>query len=157
MLTINNTLTLSCPEGFRELSAEQRAQYRSVDGPPDCCLKDPDRQMMISAGCQKLPLLARITLKDREIVGNLEKTVSKAMAENGYRLSGFAERDVGGKEGICFRYIYTAENIPMAGEACFVRADSVMYNLYVYYRQAREAESLSVWEAFLNTVGWAGT
>ena len=154
MFTINNTVTLPCPEGFQEVSAEQRSQYRSVVGPLEVCLRDPERQMIISAGYQKLPLLARMTLKDREIVSSLEKTVSKAMAGNSYRLSGFAERNVGGKEGNCFRYTYTAESIPMAGEACFVRDGILMYSLYVYYRQAREAESLSVWELFLNTVRW---
>ena len=157
MFTINNTMTLPCPEGFQELNAEQRAQYRSLDGPPEYCLKDPDRQMVISAWFQKLPLIARMTLKDGEIVGNLEKTLSKAMAPNGYSLSEFAQRNVGGREGTCFRYTYTAEGIPMAGEACFVRDGSMLYNLYVYYRQAREEESLSVWESFLNTVRWTST
>ena len=154
MSTTNGKMTISCPEGFQELDAAERAKFRSIDGPPEVCFRDSDRQMIVCASHRKLPLLARAVLNDREIVSSMEKNVSNAMAANDYKLIGFSERDVGGKTGNCFRCNYVAEGISMASEACFVRDGSMVYNLYVYYRLSRESESLYVWESILNSIIW---
>ena len=132
----------------------ERKKMHFNNGEPELCMRDSDRHMIVIACGQQLPLLARVVLRERELVSNYEKALANKMRGFGYKLEGFSERQVGGKTAICFRYTYLAEGIPMEGESCFIRDGKLMYNLYVYYREQLREDSVATWESILDTVSW---
>lgn len=93
-------------------------------------------------------------LKDKEVVSSLEKSCAQAMKNSDYSLVEFMSRQIGGKTAYGFRYIYTAEGVPMEGECFTIRDGKLLYNLYVYYRKQLRDTSAGTWESIMNSIKW---
>ena len=153
-MTINGKMSISLPEAFLPMDQSSRDNLHFYGSEPDLCLHDKDRHMIVIVNHQKLPLISRIMLKDKEMIGSLEKTCAQTMVDFDYRLQEFLSRQIGGKTAHGFRYTYTADGIPMEGESCFIRDGKLMYNLYVYYRKQLREESSATWKTILESVKW---
>ena len=154
-MTIKGKMNISLPESFSPLDRSSRESMHFYGREPEMCMSDKDRYMLVIAGYQQLPLISRIMLKEGEVVRSMEKSCSLAMKDFNYKLQEFMSRQIGGKTASCFRYTYSAEEVPMEGESCFIRDGKLIYSLYVYYRKQLREESLTAWESILDSIKWA--
>ena len=155
-LTLNEMMTLTYPEGFRELSESERKQMRTAGQGADAVLSDSERHLTVSLGSKKIPAFSGLILSDKDLINKMEKDISRPMQAYGYRPGGTAERSVGGKSARYFRYSYTAESIPMSAECCLVKDGRMLWFFHFYWRTELEKDSLPVWEQILSSVRWEG-
>ena len=153
-MTINGKMNITLPDSFSPPDQETLGKMHFYGREPELCMLDKERHMVITAGCQQLPLLSRLMLKDKEIASSMEKSSAQAMKNFDYSLIEFTDRQIGGKTASCFRYCYVAESIEMEGESCFIKDGKDLYSLYVYYRRQLREISIPVWESVLDTVSW---
>ena len=153
-MMINGKMSISVPASFSPPDQATRENMHFYGSEPELCLQEKEHHMFFVASHQQLPLISRIMLKDREIVGRMEQSCAQAMKNYDYRLIDFLTRQIGGKTAFCFRYAYSAEDVPMEGESCFIRDGKDMYNLYVYYREQLREESTDIWESILDSIKW---
>ncbi len=152
--TLNNELVLACPEGFRELTAEELGRYRYYKELPSWCVRDEDRHIMLSVSwVRSFGPFAAIT-RSEDVAKNMEKKIRKLMAQSDYRLDAFIRRDLGGKNADGFRYEYSAQDTEMTGETFSVRNGRMFYYIYYYARTELQEESGRILDEIFRTAEW---
>lgn len=154
-ITLNKQLTLTFPDGFRKLDANEVKALSSAGSENAEALKNEEAHLMVSMGFKKAGGLAGLLLKEADMVKAAEKGIAKASAPFGYKLAGFGERTVGGKEAKSFRYTYTAQGVAMTGEGVVVKAGGFYYYLYLYAREALQDAGFAAWQEILDSARWA--
>ena len=64
-MLLNQELNLTVPEGFRELTGEERSKLNFIEDGEGCCLQDAGRHIMISV-CRAHPEYRRCRQKNGE-------------------------------------------------------------------------------------------
>ena len=154
IMVINGKMSISFPESFLPLDQATREKMHFYVSEPEVCLQDKERHMIVIMNHQQLPLISRMMLKDKEVVSSLEKSCAQAMKNFDYSLVKFMSQQIDGKMAYGFRYIYTAEAVPMEGECFTIRDGKLLYNLYVYYRKLLRDDSVSKWESIMDSIKW---
>lgn len=153
-MELNGELEITCPEGFREMDASERAGLQFLEDRPGVCLNDAQRHMIVTVGWKKPNLLLRLLLNGKDIAKGMEANIWKAMRPYGYRLEGYTLRRPGDREAHGVRFTYTAQGVDMYSESCVVKYHDTLYYFNLYTRTERKAENLGVWEQLLNSAVW---
>jgi hypothetical protein len=151
-LRIDSELLLTVPDGFHELTEDERSKMNMPWAGQWVGISDPERHIVVTAGSKKAGLPARLLLSTRDLAGNMEKQIRGAMASFGYRAEGPASYLIAGEKACGFRYAYEAQGIAMCAESCVFRRRGKIYFLHLYAREELSAESFAVWEEILSSV-----
>ena len=152
-VVLNGEVTLTYPEGFRELTREEIQQMEGVKGDPGMCIRDEERHIIVTAGWKK-SALAALMLKEGDVTARIQGQMESAMEEFGYELQGFLEREVGGKTVKAFRYTYETHGVGMLGEALVVKHKRTFYYLYFYCRTEQPEPAGEIWEEMMRSIKW---
>lgn len=153
---LNGVLSLTYPDGFHVMTAEEMTGYQFYSDAPGWCISDPDRHVMLSVSWKKTAGILAMMVKPKDVAVNMEQQISRAMGQYDYHSAGFLSRKPGGKEAEGFRYTYRVGETDMTGESYCVKNKSTFYYLHFYYRTAMAEESLKVVEEILDSASWAG-
>ena len=153
---INDSLTLTFPDGFARMSADEKRGMTTLGSGPWEGFRDPERHMIVTVGWKRINLFSALLLSGKDLAKNAEKQVCRSMKPFGYRSAEFSEARIGGASGeperaSGFRYAYDAQGVGMRGEACVVKRGRDVIFFHVYYRDALSAESVPVWEKILSS------
>ena len=153
---LNNTLRIPCPEGFHVMDEKERSELTFIADGPGVCLSDPDRHIIISAGCKQASSFTSFFFNEKDAARSMEQQIAKPMAAYGYRNLGAAGRSAGGRIVHGFAYIYEAQGIAMYAESHVSKIAKTFYYIHYYTREALKEENMPVWENFLNEIRWEG-
>ena len=126
-MLLNNELSISFPEGFNEMSLEERKKLKLLAEGPGVCLSDPERHMIVSIGWKPLGLLPRLILNTNDIAAQTAKGIS---------------------------YQYDAEGVEMTGETLAVKNKKTLYYFHVYTRTALLEQNQTLWDTLLAEGRW---
>ncbi len=152
-ITLNDTLELTFPDGFRKLTEAEMKQQAITQSGPGVCLKDEDRHIVVSLGWRRTGLLDAL-LNGKDLTKSAQGRIANVMRPYGYQLTGYLNRQAGGESISGFGYTYTAQNIAMEGECCAVKKDKTVYYLHFYARKAFRDEAFRLWEEILKNARW---
>ncbi len=151
-LRIGNELLLTVPDGFHELTEEERSKMNMPWAGQWVGISDPKRHIVVTAGSKKAGLLAGLLLNARDLAGNMEKQIRGAMNSFGYRGEGPTACRIAGEKACGFRYAYEAQGTAMCAESCVFKRRGTVCFLHLYAREELRAESFAVWEEILSSV-----
>lgn len=153
-LNLNNTMFLSYPEGFRELSREEIGQMNTTDSPPVWAISDDVRHMIVNGAYRQASSFQAFMLNAKDVATEMEKQIARPMKPFGYKRDKFFVRDAGGVQGAGFSYTYTAQGIDMCGESYVFEHNKVFYYLYFYYRKELIETGRATAEEILQSISW---
>ena len=140
---LNQELTITIPDGFRQMTEEELRSQNLYKEPPKWCITDPARHIVVSAAWKK-STFASLMISSEEVAKKMENEIRTAMTPYGYQLEGFISEEAGGHTLDGFRYSYTAQGIEMTGETFSVKKDRTFYYIHCYMRTALREESIPV-------------
>ncbi|MBR2991057.1 MAG: hypothetical protein IKF51_06310 [Solobacterium sp.] len=149
-----NAMSITIPEGFRALSAEERAGMQFLENGEGEVLQDSGRHIMISAAWKKHGRLANLLASPKDAIRAMEKKIAGALKAGGYECDGFLQEEVGGETAEAFRCRYTAQETAMSAESLIMVHNGIHYYVHCYWRTALEADSLAVIREMLKNVNW---
>ncbi|MCR4962812.1 MAG: hypothetical protein K6B40_02890 [Firmicutes bacterium] len=147
-------LILSYPEGFHEMSREEKAGLAFYNGESGVCLSDPEAHILVTIGCKESRLA--FLLQARDAAKKAEEHIRKPMQAYQYRLEEFSDHRVGGEKACGYRYRYTVQDIPMTGETVVVKHKKAFYYLNFYARTESLTDSIKKWQAMLDAAAFCG-
>ncbi len=151
-LHVGNELLLPVPDGFHELTEEERSKMNMPWAGQWVGISDPERHIVVTAGSKKAGLLAGLLLNARDLAGNMEKQIRGAMGSFGYRAEGPTSYLIAGEKVSGFRYAYEAQGIAMCAESCVLKRRGTICFFHLYAREELRAESSAAWEEILSSV-----
>ena len=122
---INSRFQLVCPEGFRPMTRDERAELRIAEDGDIRCLTNEAEHMVVSIGWKEVSVGVNLVLRLIKPVKSVEAGVNRAMAPYGFRRETSLDRQIGGQKAEGFRYAYTA-GTPMVGETYVVTYEDVV-------------------------------
>ena len=150
-ILLNQTLQLSVPESFHEMSQEETAMFRRGHSGEGICMKSAEEHMIISIAWKKQGGLFSRLLGSGDLVADMERCYKKSFKPYGYVPDGKITRQVAGETADGIRYKYHVQEIEMTGESSVLRKDGILYYLHVYYRSSLNTECQDHWNAILDT------
>ena len=134
---MNDTLSLTFPDGFEKLDEAQLQQLRAMKSSPDVCLRDEEKHIIVSLAYKRAGFLSGV-LNGRDLIKSAQSRLAAAMRGYGYRLTGYEDRRVGSKAAQSFQYAYVAQDVGMRGECCAIKEGKAIYYLHFYGRAEEE-------------------
>ena len=153
-VTCNNALVLTIPDGFREMTAEERNKLNMLEDGPGKVFTDPDRHIIVSVGWRPLGFVTSLLLGTKDAVSNMKTSIRRAMEPYDFHEGPSCRKALGSEKAEGFSYSYVAQDIGMYSEAYVAKHNKVFYYLYVYARAELKEESLRVWDEILASAGW---
>ena len=150
-ISINNRFRLLCPEGFREMTEEEREKRDLPADSNTLCLIDEGDSMLASIGWKDVGIVSSLLLYIIQPVASMEASVHQAMTGYGYRKETMLERSIGGRPAKGFRFTYTA-GAPMVGESYVIREGRSLTFFHVYLKADLQDETLARWNRLLDAV-----
>ena len=151
---INEQLSVSLPEGFGQLSEEERSQLHFIEDGEGKIFSDPERHMIVSIGWKKVNGLAALILSSKDLIRNTEASINKAMEAYSYKLEGFLSRNVGSHKTEGFSYVYETQGVKMYAETLTLKYKKTFFYLYLYTRKELKNNSQAVWLDILESCQW---
>ena len=150
-LKINDKFQLICPEGFRTMTTQERAQLRIAEEGDILCLTNETEHMVVSIGWKEVSIGTGLVLHLIRPVKSVEASVNRSMAPYGFRKETSLTRQIGGQNAEGFRYTYTA-GVPMVGETYVIRQMRSLTFFHMYLRAENRENGLPQWNALLDAV-----
>ena len=153
-ITLDGSLTLTFPDGFRKPEGSELAQLNALQADPGALIRNDDLHIIASLGCKRGNFLLAL-LNNKDLLKNTESKVAASMRSFGYRKTETGEYQLGGKKALFFRYAYEAKETPMVGECVVLKEGKTVYYLHFYVREACREEGLRLWKDILARAVWA--
>ena len=148
---IGTKFQLVCPEGFRPMTKDERANLRIAEDGDILCLTNEAEHMLVSIGWKEVNVGVSLLLRLIRPVKSVEASVTRSMGPYGFQRETSLAREIGGQNAEGFRYTYTA-GVPMVGETYVIRQARSLTFFHVYLRQELRDESLAKWNQLLDAV-----
>ena len=154
-MLFNKELEMEIPSEFYEMGPDELAGLRFIAEGPGACFSDPERHILFTVGWKQIGALAGLMLNTKDIAGNMEKSIRKAMEPYHYEAVKAVERQIGGAAARGFSYYYqVAGDARMVGESLALKRGKMLYYLHFYTRKEMERENRGIWEKMLRTAKW---
>lgn len=153
-ITLNNELSLTCPEGFHRLNSEEIKKFNFPNEEPGCVLQDKERHIVVSLAWKELNALLALLLNVRELNGKMAEYVSEANKDYGYKQGEFFSGNIGTKKSAGFNYSYVVGEVGMDAQMIMVKNHHTIYYIYFYFRSANRKESLEMIEEIISSMKW---
>lgn len=152
-ITLNDELTLTCPDGFREMEGDElKAVF--PEEPMGCWAAcDDERHIIIAAQWHDSgrKLLAKmVSAKDQ--LGRIDSARRKSFKSYGYQSGKPYETEVAGEGAWRQDCSYQIKGIDHVASSVVLKSGSCFYTLYLYGRAAQEAESRAAFDQVLSSL-----
>ena len=151
-ISIDNRLYMDCPEGFHELTEEERQGMNLAPGGKVLCISDPVRHIVITVAWSQVKGLYSMLLGPRETAWTMSRQIEKNMKQFSYVWLDDVKRTVDGRTARGVDYEYSAKGINMTGESLVIKESEDLYYFHMYARIVRREESLEVFKEILDNV-----
>ncbi len=151
-ISIENRVYMDCPEGFRELTEEEKEKMNLAPGGKGMCISDPVRHIVISVVWTQISGLSSFLLGRREISWNMARQIEKKMKQFSYVWLDDVKRTIDGQLARGVDYDYVVNGINMTGESLVIKSEDNLYYFHMYARKVRREESLEVFTEILDNV-----
>ena len=151
-LTIGKRFALTCPEGFRPLTGEEKDRLHMPESDDSLGLIWEEGRTVVSLGWKEVNAFAGLLLRILSPVTSTEASVSQAMAGYGYKRETRLSREIGGQQAEGFRYTYTAGDSPMVGETYVVRQGRSLTFFHAYLPAELREQGLARWNELLDGI-----
>ena len=151
-LKINDKFRLVCPEGFRPMTKQERAQLRIAEEGEILCLSNEGEHMAVSIAWKEINFAVGLILHLIRPIKSVEASVNRAMAPYGFKRETSLTRQIGGQNAEGFRYTYVAGGTPMIGETYVIRQTRSLTFFHMYLREANREDGLVQWNVLLDAV-----
>ncbi len=153
-MTLNGTLSLSCPDGFHVMNEEERASLKLLGKGPGEVLADPERHILLSIGWKPIGGLTALLLSSKDAFRGMRPQLLKALKPFFCKETGRLSALIGGEKAEGLSYEYESGGIGMSGRSYVVKHGKAFYFLHFYVRTALQEESLPVCDGILESVSW---
>ena len=154
IISVNDHLTLACPDGFHVMDEEERKNLTFIAEGSCECITDPVRHILITVGCRTLGKLAAMLVSAKDAAGNMEAALREAMRRYSFRENGSAAIDLSGEKARGLSYGYVAHDTDMYAESYVAKRGKALYYLNFYVRETYRDKGLKTWEEFLSSAEW---
>ena len=152
--TINGELSITVPEGFRDMSIDELQRLYTADIQTICGFWDEERHVIVVVTWNESnKLLAKIA-SVKDIAKRVEKAQSRALKGAGYRKDGFFDTTIAGMAARGLRFGYTAQGIAQNAEAIVFIHDACCYTLYFYSRTENAAQDAVLQDEILTSLAF---
>lgn len=151
-ISIENRLYMDCPEGFRELTEEEKAGMNLESGGKTLVISDSVRHIVITAGWKQISGLSSFLLGRREVSWNMIRQIEKNMKKFSYVWLADVKKTVDGQVARGVDYDYVVNGINMTGESLAIKYNEDIFYFHMYARKVRREESMEVFEEILGSV-----
>ena len=149
-ISINDGLSMSCPEGFSPMSAEELERVYTSRDPNRAGMWDRQRHVMVTALWQRYnPLLAWLA-DMKALAKRNEQLTRKGYQGHGYRLDGFFSRTVCGMAAEGYRFTCRLQDADQEIETVLVKKGSVVYSLNCIGRTENHDANQALFNAILD-------
>ena len=133
-MTVNGELTFTCPDGFRDMTAEEVEQaftdhYRSRAG-----VRDEERHVIFVVQWHKVNVLLAALIDPGASLRNVRFRLKRLLKDYEYRETDTFSREIAGRDVKAFRYEYRVRGILQEGEIYLLRHKAMIYTLYTVTR-----------------------
>ena len=148
--TIHDALSITYPDGFNAMSAEELQAAYGIAYPSIWGIQDPERHVTLAIFWKDSNELLSHLVNTESLAKRDEKAMAKAMRNNGYACGGFFSTELAGCEAHGFRYRYTAANgTDQDAETIVFKHGKTCYTLYYYTRPATAEANRPMYEDVL--------
>ena len=149
---IHGQLSLSYPDGFREMGREEMKALYQDDNPDRWGLWDQDRHIIVAVlWHDSSPVLAALA-GAKDVAKTTEKRLKRGMKAHGYRFGGFFQTELCGLEAHGFRYSYQVGEVTQAAETLVLKRKNTCFTIYYYAREELDLVSRPVYEEMLRSL-----
>lgn len=149
---INQELSLSYPEGFHVMDAEELRKVYLDDNPDRWGIWDLERHIILAVYWHRSNALLSALAGAKDVARSTEKRLRKGLRANGYRFGGFFLEDLMGLEVPGFRYSYRVGDVAQAAETLVLKRKEICYTIYCYAREALAEASRPVFAEVLRSM-----
>jgi hypothetical protein len=149
-IILNGELALCRPDGFEAMTAEEIRQAYGMDEKDKWAMVDKDRHMVVSVFWHVSGGFLSKLGDAGTVCKSTERTLSKEMRNNDYKLIGFQDRTICGMEAKGFRHDYSINGIAYVSDVNVVKKGTACYTVYAYTRKECETENRPVLDDILD-------
>ena len=149
-MKLNNELTVTCPDGFHVMDAEEKKKLNAIGGIGEV-ITDPDRHIIISIGWKNVGGLISAMFNAKNASREVEKNYKSSMKAYGYRFGDHISRTIAGEKAEGFSFGYTAGEIEMYAESYAVKHNKEFYYIHYYSRTAVKEDNAAVLNEILDS------
>ncbi len=154
MIPAESGLSVTFPENFREMSAEEIRNAFNDGFPLRWGIWDEAGHMIVVLQWNKAGGIASKLWDIKAVCRSDEKSLSKLMKDRGYSLGSFFGGTVCGTELEGFDYSYDAEGIRQSAKLMVFRNGRKFYKLYYYSRSECDDANRKVLEGIMGTMAF---
>lgn len=152
METVNGTIAIQVPEGFRVMDKEElNSAYNDVNG-NRWGMTDETRHITVSIFWHRSNPLLSVLADSKDICRSTETKLRRAMKDYGYSLDRFYTIKICGKDVFCFCHRYELRSIGYVSDVCTIKLGRDCYTLYLYSREENEAENRRTIEDIVDSI-----
>ena len=153
--TINGELSITVPESFRAMTADELERGYGADFANMRGFWDQERHIIITITWHKSNKILMKLADVKTLVNRAEKHLARAYAGHDYRNDGFFETAIAGQQAQGVRYGYTVEGAAHDAEAIVFLHGTCSYTVYYYTRSANAANNATIRDEVLASMAIA--
>nr|MBQ6242848.1 hypothetical protein [Lachnospiraceae bacterium] len=151
-LTVNGELTLSCPDGFREMTQEELAKAYADRTSKRIGIWDEARHIILVVQWHKVNVLLAALSDPKSSLRSAEFRLRRLLKDSEYRKTDTFTRGIAGRDARAFRYEYRVQGVMQEGEVYLLKKKTSVYMIYTYTRMPVTEEARRVIGEMLNSV-----
>ena len=151
-LTVNGELTLSCPDGFREMSQEELAKAYADRTAKRAGIWDETRHIILVVQWHKANVLLAALTDPKSTLRGAEFRLRRLLKDSEYHQTDTFTREIAGRDARAFRYEYRVHGVMQEGEVYLLKKKTNVYIIYTYTRIPVTEEARRVIGEILNSV-----
>ena len=150
---INNTVQLSCPEGFHEMDSDELRQVYLDDNSNRWGIWDKEKHIIISVFWHRSSgLLMKLAGDAENVAKSTEGKLRHSLKNNNYHCEGFFTLSLNGKNAAGFRYNYTVQDVKQTGDVILMLHGKECYTVYYYARKDGPESDHEIFEQVLDSI-----
>lgn len=151
-ISIENRLYMDCPEGFHELTEEERKGMNFASDEKVMAISDPVRHIIITVAWAQISGLNAWLLGRREVSWNMSRQIEKKLKKFSFVWLADIKRTIDGRLARGMDYEYVANRIHMSCESLVIKSEENLYYFHMYASKIRKDESLAIFHEILDNV-----
>lgn len=152
---INGELSLSYPDSFHVMDADEMTQAFSVASPQMWAIWDTENHMIVSVVWQNSNKLIAGLASTKSLIERVEKSTAKTYRADGYTMDGYFTTSVCGNDAMGFRYSYTRFDVEQAGEVLLFKHGAACYTVYCVERAELAEQTHALFDGIVSSMSIA--
>ncbi len=150
--TVNNSIAVRYPDGFKVMTEEDLAKAYQDDHKTRWGIMDEGSHMVFCIYWNESNRILVALADTKTICKNTEANLRRMMDSREYELEGFRDLSIGGKKCPGFRHRYTLQDIRYVSDVVIMKKGNTCYTFYCYTKEECEAANRDVLEGILGSI-----